>query len=182
VMYTMGQAGTLPSSLGRIHSVYRTPAVAIAISQILGMAAILLVGLMLRPEYIFSFLGTVATLAIIVLYVMANLALTPYMHREQRSHFAIWRHVLVPWLATLVLLPVLFVTVYPTPSWPYSLTPYLFAILLFAGFAYMQWREWRTPGALERGAMMITRGRGTGPERVRTMCRHGHSCEVLETK
>jgi hypothetical protein len=90
---------------------------------------------------------------------MANLALTPFMRREQRSNFAIWRHVLIPWIATLVLLPVLFVTVYPTPAWPTNLTPYLFVIALVIGFAYMQWREWRNPGTLKRGAEMILRGR-----------------------
>jgi amino acid transporter len=156
VMYTMGQAGTLPASFGRIHPEHRTPAAAIAAAQIIGMASILLVGWLLRPDYIFSFLGTIATLAVILLYVMANLALTPYMRRERQAHFSVWRHVVVPWVATLVLMPVLFVTVYPFPPWPCSLTPYFFVLLLVAGFAYMQWREWRNPGTLRRGAMMIT--------------------------
>jgi amino acid transporter len=82
----------------------------------------------------------------------------PYMRREQRAKFTIWRHVLVPWIATLALLPVLFVTVYPVPSWPYNITPYLFLLTLLVGFAYMQWREWRNPGALGQGAMMLIRG------------------------
>jgi amino acid transporter len=157
VIYTMGQSGTLPASFGRIHPAHRTPAVAIAAAQIIGMGSILLVGGLLRPDYIFSFLGTIATLAVILLYVMANLALTPYMRREQPAHFSLWWHVVVPWVATLVLMPVLLVTVYPFPPWPYSLTPYLFVLSLVAGFAYMQWREWRNPGTLRRGAMMITR-------------------------
>jgi L-asparagine transporter-like permease len=131
-------------------------------AQIIGMASILLVGWLLRPDYIFSFLGTIATLAVILLYVMANLALTPYMRREQQAHFSVWRHVVVPWVATLVLMPVLFVTVYPFPPWPYSLTPYFFVLLLVAGFAYMQWREWRNPGTLRRGAMMIICRRSVG--------------------
>lgn len=159
VMYTMGKAGTLPDVFGRIHPAHLTPTVSIAVAQVGGIVSILLVGFIFRPEDIFAFLGTIATLAIIVLYVMANLALTPFMRREQRSNFAIWRHVLIPWIATLVLLPVLFVTVYPTPAWPTNLTPYLFVIALVIGFAYMQWREWRNPGTLKRGAEMILRGR-----------------------
>ena len=87
VMYTMGRAGTLPASFGRIHPIHRTPTFAIAFAQIAGMAAILLVGLLLRPDYIFGFLETIATLAVIILYVMANLALTRYMRREQRAKF-----------------------------------------------------------------------------------------------
>lgn len=158
VMYTMGRAGTLPASFGRIHPIHCTPTVAIAFVQVTALAAILLVGATLRPDYIFAFLGTIAALAIIVLYVMANLALTPYMRREQRVHFTVWKHVLFPWVATVVLLPVLFVTVYPLPSWPCNLTPYLFLGLLIAGFAYMQWREWCSPGALDRGAMAVMGG------------------------
>ena len=64
VMYTMGRAGTLPASFGRVHPVHRTPAVAVSVTQIVGMIAILLVGLILRPAYIFDFLGTIATLAV----------------------------------------------------------------------------------------------------------------------
>jgi hypothetical protein len=35
------------------------------------------------------------------------------------------------------------------------MTPYLFLVALLVGFAYMQWRESRNPGALRRGAMML---------------------------
>ena len=157
VMYTMGRAGTLPARFGYIHPIHRTPTFAIAFVQISGIAAILLVGFLLQPDTIFGFLETIATLAVIILYAMANLALTSYMRREQRAKFTIWQHVVVPWIATLALIPVLFVTVYPKPAWPYSLTPYLFLAGLLAGFAYMQWRESRHPGALRRGAMMLIR-------------------------
>jgi amino acid transporter len=169
VMYTMGRAGTLPASLGCIHPIHRTPTVAISVTQIAGMIAILLVGLILRPDYIFDFLGTIATLAVVILYVMANLALTRYMRREQPAHFTVWRHVLVPWVATLALVPVLFVTVYPLPPWPYNLTPYLFVTSLIAGFAYMEWREWRNPGTLNRGAMMIIRSGNSGVGEVESI-------------
>jgi L-asparagine transporter-like permease len=134
--------------------------------QLSGIAAILLVGLLLQPDYIFGFLETIATLAVIVLYVMANLALTRYMRREQRDKFTVWQHVVVPWIATLALLPVLFVTVYPEPSWPYNITPYLFLVALTVGFAYMQWRESRNPGALSRSAMMLIRSGATAEGEV----------------
>jgi len=157
VMYTMGRAGTLPESFGRIHPTHLTPAVAIGVAQIAGLVAVFFVGFMLRPEFIFNFLGTIATFAVILLYVIANFALTQYMRREQPSHFTFWLHVLVPSVATLALLPVLFVSIYPLPPWPYKLAPYLFLIILVAGFVYMQWREWRNPGTLRRGALMIVR-------------------------
>jgi hypothetical protein len=55
----------------------------------------------------------------------------------------------------LALLPVLFVTIYPEPSWPYNLTPYLFLAALLMGFGYMKWLEFRNPGVLGRGAATI---------------------------
>ena len=161
VMYTMGRAGTLPASFGRIHPTHRTPTFAIGFVQSSGIAAILLVGWLLQPDTIFGFLETVATLAVIVLYAMANLALTRYMRSEQRDNFRVWKHQLVPWIATLALLPVLFVTIYPEPSWPYSLTPYLFLIALLVGFGYMKWLETRNPGRLGRGATMLVDGAPT---------------------
>jgi amino acid transporter len=158
VMYTMGQAGTLPAAFARIHPVHRTPTFAIAFMQLAGMTAVLLVGLLLKPEYIFGFLETIATLAVILIYAMANLALTSYMRREQREHFTLWQHAIVPWIATLSLLPVLFVTIYPVPAWPYNITPYIFVLALVAGLGYMHWRESRIPGTLERGAEILARG------------------------
>ena len=156
VMYTMGRAGTLPAPFGRIHPTHQTPTFSIAFFQLSGLAAIFLVGFLLQPDTIFGFLETITTLAAIVLYGMANLALTRYMRREQRAAFTVWQHVVAPWIATLALVPVLFVTVYPEPTWPYNLTPYLFLVALVGGFAYMQWRESRSPGALRRSALMIT--------------------------
>ena len=163
VMYTMGQAGTLPARFGKIHPVHRTPAFAIAFLQLAGIAAFLLVGVLLRPEQILGFLGTIATLAVIILYATANLALPSFMRREHPDDFSFWRHAAIPWMGTLALLPVLVVTVYPVPPRPYNLTPYLFVVALLIGFGYMHWLEMRRSGVLERGATMLV-GRRTNAE------------------
>ncbi len=158
VMYTMGRAGTLPARFAYIHPEHQTPTFAIGFFLVACTIAILLVGFLLKPDTIFGFLETVATLAVIVLYVMSNLALTRYMRRQQPQHFSILQHAVAPWIATLCLLPVLFVTIYPQPVWPYNLTPYVFAVALVLGFGYMKWRESTNPGALDRAAAMLTRG------------------------
>ena len=84
-----------------------------------------------------------------MLYIMANFALTAYIRREHPDDFSIWRHGVLPWIGTLALLPVLWVTVYPVPPWPYRITPYIFLLTLIAGVGYMQWRERRNPGRAE---------------------------------
>jgi len=160
VAYTMGQAGTLPTRFGKIHPVHRTPTFAIAVQQSIGIVAILIVGLALTPGDIFGFLGTVTTLSVIVLYVMANFALTAYIRREHRSDYNPWKHLVLPGIGTLALLPVLWTTVYPVPGWPYNLTPYVFIVVLLVGVGYMIWLERRRPGALQRGATKLV-GRTT---------------------
>ena len=60
-------------------------------------------------------------------------------------------------------MPVLFVTVYPLPTWPFNITPYLFVVALISGFGYMRWLESRDPGVLRRGATMLV-GRRTDAE------------------
>ena len=131
---------------------HQTPTFAIAVQQSIGIVAILLVGLLLAPGEIFSFLGTMATLAVIVLYVMANFALTAYIRREHRDDYSVWKHLVVPGIGTLALLPVLWTTVYPYPAWPINIVPYLFVAVLLVGAGYMIWLERRRPGALQRGA------------------------------
>jgi amino acid transporter len=164
VLYTMGRAGTLPARFGRIHPIHHTPTFAIGFQQVFGIVAVLLVGLLMKPEYIFGFLETISALAVIVLYAMANLALTSYMRRVHRDRFTVWQHVIVPWAATLALLPVLFVTLYPVPDWPDNLTPYLFLAAMLLGFVYMRWLEKREPGALQRAATMLVGTRDTTRE------------------
>jgi len=155
VSYTMGQAGTLPARFGRINPKHRTPTFAIGVQQVLGIIAILLVGLLLQPADIFGFLGTITTLAVIVLYIMANIALTAYILREHRDDYSVWKHMVVPLIGSLALLPVLWTTVLPRPPWPYNLTPYIFLGGLVLGLIYMLWRERTNPGSLKRGATML---------------------------
>jgi amino acid transporter len=159
VMYTMGQTGTLPAAFGSVHPAHRTPTFAIAFLQVCGLVPVLLVGWLFGASHIFDFLGTIATLAAIVLYAMANIALTAYVRRELPQHFSICRHGIVPWVGTLALIPVFFVTVYPVPAWPTRIAPYCFVLLLVAGVAYMYWLSARDAEALGRGATMLVGSR-----------------------
>jgi amino acid transporter len=166
VMFTMGRAGTLPAAFGEVHPVYQTPVLAIAVVQVVGIVAAMLVGFLLNPDQIFGVLETITALAIIVLYVLANLALTFYMRREHASLYSGLQHGLLPVLASLALIPVLLVTVYPVPDWPLNLAPYLYVLALVAGLFYMLWLEHRSPGTLARGASILARSGVVEHDRV----------------
>jgi amino acid transporter len=155
VMYTMGKAGTLPKAFAYIHPKHKTPTFAIAFQQIFGAVVAIVVALIFGVTNVLGFLGTVGTLAVIVLYILANIALTRYVRREHRKDFSMLRHGVVPWIGTLALIPVLWVTVSPVPAYPFNLTPYVFLALMIVGLLYMLWVNRRSPGALEKGATML---------------------------
>ena len=157
VMYTMSQAGTLPSALGKIHPVHKTPYIAVHVEQIFQIVSFGLVGIIFGASQIFGFLGTITTLAVIVLYIMANIALTAYVRREHPEDFNILRHVIVPLVGTVLLIPVLYVTVYPVPAYPFNLTPYVFIALMVIGFVVMLIIAARRPEALDQESSMLIR-------------------------
>jgi amino acid transporter len=155
VMYTMGLAGTLPSALARIHPRHKTPFVAVHVEQIFQIVSFMLVGIFFGAGQIFGFLGTIATLAVIVLYILANFALTAFVRREHPADFSIWRHAIVPIVGTLLLLPVMFVTVWPIPAYPFNLTPYIFIALMLIGLVVMLVLIARRPEALNQESSML---------------------------
>ena len=164
VMYTMGLAGTLPSALKKIHPVHKTPYIAVHVEQLFQIVSFLLVGIFFGADQIFGFLGTIATLAVIVLYIMANSALTAFVRREHPADFNILRHVVVPLVGTLLLIPVLFVTVWPIPAYPVNLTPYIFIAMMIVGFIVMQVIAARRPAALAKESTLLIRTVETEPD------------------
>ncbi len=164
VMYTMAQAGTLPAALGKIHPVHKTPYIAVHVEQLFQIGSFLLVGIFFGADQIFGFLGTIATLAVIVLYIMANIALTTFVRREHPADFNILRHVIVPLVGTLLLIPVLYITVYPVPAYPINLTPYIFIVMLIAGFVAMLVIAARRPAALDQESALLIRTVETATE------------------
>jgi amino acid transporter len=118
---------------------------------VLQIGSFLLVGMIFEASKIFEFLGTIASLAAIGLYIPANIALTVFVRREHPADFNIWRHGIVPAVGTLALLPVIVVTLLPIPDYPLYLTPALFAAMMLLGFVVMKMIETWRPGALACG-------------------------------
>jgi amino acid transporter len=173
VMYTMALAGTLPTALKNIHPIHHTPYVAVHVQQTLQIVSFLLVGIAFGADTIFDFLGTITALAVILLYVLANAALTVFIRRRHSADFSIWRHGLVPALGTLCLLPVVFITVWPVPDYPQSLTPYVFGGLMAVGIGVMAVLQSRRPEALARGGTIVPL-----PEEKESPFRSEESCNA----
>lgn len=163
VLYTMGQAGTAPAAFGRVHHRFRTPHFAILTDIGLGVVAVMVIGILFGGDNVFGFGGTIATLGVIVLYFMANLALISYMKRERPQDFRPVIHLVFPIIGSLALLPALFTTVWPIPAYPDDLCFYVFAAWILAGVGALIWLSMRKPEALKRGATMMVMAGSTDP-------------------
>jgi amino acid transporter len=155
VMYTMGQAGTLPRQFGHLHPKYRTPTFAIMVQIVAGIVMVAIVGGLFGGINVFGFGGTIATLGVILLYFMSNIALVSYIRRERPQDFKPWLHLVFPILGSLALLPAAFTTVWPVPAYPDWICFYVFLAWLLAGAIGLIWLVRRRPEALERGTTTL---------------------------
>jgi len=108
VGFALGRVGILPRSLARVHPSFKTPYIAVHVQGALGIALALILGFVLGgPLQAFFLLGTIATLIIVLIYILTNLSNLVFFAREKRDELnPIW-NVVVPILGTLIFIPVL---------------------------------------------------------------------------
>lgn len=152
VMYTMGRAGTLPSAFATIHPRFKTPTFAIHVQQIVGILAVGVVALILGSAQIFGFLGTAVTVALIVMYGLANIALYAYVRRERPGEFKLWQHAIYPAVGTIMLVIVLYETITSNQAYPLNWAPWVVIVWLVIGGAVMLRVQATNPAALEAGS------------------------------
>jgi amino acid transporter len=149
-MFALGRAGLLPASLGTTHPQHRTPAMAIHVQAILG--AILAVGLGFAfkdavyggPLTTYVWIGYALGLLFAGMYIAVNLAAIGYYWRVRRYEFSWIRHLLIPLLGVVAMIPaflgvlggltipVLDVTL-PPLSAPFDIVPMLVGLWMIAG-------------------------------------------------
>ncbi len=159
VMYTMGQAGTFPKAFAHVHPKFRTPTFAVGAMIAFGIIAVAIMGALFGGSEVFGFGGTIATLGVICLYFLANIALIAYIKRERPQDYKPWLHLVFPILGSLALLPALFTTVWPIPAYPGWICFYVFIAWLLAGAIGLVWLSRNRPDALRRGVTaMVMKG------------------------
>jgi amino acid transporter len=164
VLYALGRAELLPAALGRVHRRFRTPVLALTLIFVLNLAASLALGAWLGPVGAFSFIGLFITLGVIVLYIMGNLSVVRLYWSRYRAEFSWLRHVLVPLLASAILVVGLYYSVVPWPAWPFDLAVVVVAAWLAVGVGVALVLGRSKQAALERAAELIFEGDGAGAE------------------
>ena len=131
-LFALGRARVLPKLLGQTHS-SGVPFRAIGADLTLCLLVGLCSGRWLGAWGAFKLMATIMSIGLILVYGLVSAALPFYFLREHRAEFSRWRHLLTPAICIILLLPPLYGTIWPAPTFPYSLAPYIVMAWIAAG-------------------------------------------------
>ncbi|WP_298216269.1 APC family permease [Acidocella sp.] len=130
ILYTMGREGLLPRPLAHINPKHNTPSNAVLFQSAFTFAVVLVVGALsgglANPDggsNVYGYLGFLLTLAILVVYVLANIAAIAYFMR-QRSGRRI-RHLVLPAVGGLLMVGLFAGQIVENSDAPYTWMPWI---------------------------------------------------------
>jgi amino acid transporter len=147
IWFKMGETGTLPGWFAKVHPVHRTPTNAILANLALSLGVGLGVGFALNASRSYFLTnGLILVLAVLYIYVSANVAVALYYLRQRRQEFNPILHIVLPVLSTAALVYVTIKSFQPFPSFPYNYAPLIdgiwFAIgLIILGYLWVTKRD-----------------------------------------
>jgi len=133
VMFSMGRDRILPASLGEVHSRWFSPHRAIVAQTVFTLVIGLGVGAWLGPGATgaYGFTGAIGTIAIVLVYILSNIALIRYFWRKPERK--ILTHIVFPILGILGLAYPLYSVSAPGQAYPYNLVPIIVLVWIIAG-------------------------------------------------
>jgi amino acid transporter len=133
VIYALGRDGALPKLLGRTHPRYKTPHMAIIAYSIFTLVIGLLAGIAWGPLPAFGDLGYLSSLAILPVYIGANVALPFFIYHRYRTEFSVVVHVIFPAVSSVIFLLAIWLSIHPYPATaPTKYFPPLLAVFIVA--------------------------------------------------
>ena len=134
VLYTLSHHGLFHSSAQSTHDTHASPHIALSFVTLvaIGLSAALTLGHWALLDA-YGILGSLATYGFLVSYGLVTVAAPVFLYRRGELKPV---HVVTSLIAFALLLVALAGTVYPVPSWPYNILPYIFLGLLAAGVVY----------------------------------------------
>ncbi len=142
IIFSMGRDHVLPAWLGNVHPRWFSPYTAIFAQTIFTLLVGFGVGIWLGPGATgaYGFTGAIGTVAIVVVYMLCDIALIRYFFNlPERNWFV---HIVVPVLGVLALAYPLWSVAQPGQAYPYDLVIYIvLAWLLFGLGAFLYLRS-----------------------------------------
>jgi amino acid transporter len=165
LIFNAGREGLLPSWIGRVQPVRRTPVnaiiafVAIASAITLGWALGHWIGGTGNDLSALNFFGesaTMGTILIVFVYLAANVALPFYYRRYRPAEFNIIKHVVLPALGVVAVgIPIYYLFNPSPPTQPYDWFPWVGVGLIVVSILYAIWLVRRDPGLSDRVGSII---------------------------
>ncbi|MCL6444664.1 MAG: APC family permease [Alicyclobacillus sp.] len=118
VLYSAGRVGVLPEVFGEVHPRHMTPYRGVQLLYLLTISMTIVTGLIWGPQTAFSVLAVTLTIGAILVYGLGTVALPMFYMREHRTEFSWVSHGLLPVLAVILLIYVLYNTIFPIPTYP----------------------------------------------------------------
>jgi amino acid transporter len=134
VLFALGRAGLSPA-LAVVHPVHGTPAPAVSVAAILIILPFLVWAPFAGAGNFYSYVSTIAVLALILIYIGVGGAEMVEAWRERRP---LWSGASM--LGPVLLLCVLYCNIYPVPEFPSNLWPYVALAWVLAAWAVMKLR------------------------------------------
>jgi len=113
VFYSLGRAGVFPSWLKTISPHTQTPSRAILLEAGIAMFFAFFMGFYFGPIDAYGLLGLLWTVALMVVYTMTNLSSFSLYFFKYRDEFSIFRHLIIPIVASLVMFMPLAASLFP---------------------------------------------------------------------
>ena len=166
-IFALGRARLLPAALADVHPTYRTPVNAVHLQGILAIVLAVVLGLLFAgtdfggPLTTYIFIGYILGLLFAGMYIALNIAAIGYYLGERRAEFNIVKHVVVPIIGVILLIPaflgvlggvtipILNVPIPPLAS-PIDLVPPLVAIWMVVGIVMYFVLRSNRPDTIER--------------------------------
>lgn len=148
IMFSLGRDHVLPGRIGTVHPRWSSPFVAIIAQTVFTAVVGFGVGVWLGPGATgaYGWTGSIATVAIVLVYMLSNVALIRYFWRLTERSTVL--HVVLPVLGVLALAFPVYSVGKPGQDWPYSLVPYVVLAWIVVGVAVWVYLRSRHPGRL----------------------------------
>jgi len=147
ILYPMGQHGLFHKALGNAHHRNRTPHIAVNFLAALMLAVPTLMTLFeIAVTDAFGYVGTLGAFGFLAAYFLISIAAPVYLYRKGWLRPG---HIFLAVMAVLFLLVPTIGSVYPMPSYPINLLPYLFLGYFAVGAAWFLTLFKRRPRIVE---------------------------------
>lgn len=148
IMFSLGRDKVLPPSLGNVHPRWSSPYVAVAAQTVFTAVVGFGVGAWLGPGATgaYGWTGAIATVAIVVVYMMSSIALIRYYAKLPERNVLL--HLVVPVLSVVALAYPLYSVGKPGQTWPYGLVPYVVVAWVVVGAGVLLYLRARHPERL----------------------------------